>query len=162
MDTADKALIAFINCEQVDLQNGSILLIHKPSNKQFVVATTVPVALGHCNTFRTISEHASVIAANIPQLAGQEADIINVLNMVCDAGMMTTAESIAERISAKDEHPRPLPPTRAFIITCDRPVAIRRLLESMLHTGNLTRHEEIVLIDDSRKWLNADENRQAP
>ena len=38
---------------------------------------------------------------------------------------------------------------------------IRRLLESMLHTGNLTRHEDIFLVDDSRKWLNADENRQA-
>jgi len=161
MDNADQALVAFINCEQVDLQNGSILLIHKYGNKQFVVASTVPVALGHCKTFRTLGEHASVIAANIPQLAGQEADIINVLTMVRDAGMMTTAESIADNISSVAGGPRSLAPSRAFIITCDRPDAVKRLLESMLHTGNLTRHEEIFLVDDSRKWLNADDNREA-
>ncbi|MBE9538285.1 MAG: hypothetical protein IMF06_04335 [Proteobacteria bacterium] len=161
MDNVDQALIAFINCEQLDLQNGSILLINKQNNKQFVVAPTVPVALGYCKTFRTISEHASVIAANIPQLAGQEADVISVLTMVRDAGILTTAESVAARISSQNEDSKPLAPTRAFIITCDRPLAVRRLLETMLQTSNLTRHEEIFLVDDSRKWLNADENREA-
>jgi len=161
MNNANHSLIAFINCEQVDLQNGSVLLLHKRNGKQLVVAPEVPIALGHCKLFRTPSEHAEVVTSSIPQLAGQQDDVIKVLTMVQDAGLMTTAESIAARIRSAEDTATSLPPTRAFIITCDRPAAVRRLLESMLHTSNLTRHQEIFLVDDSRKWLNADENREA-
>ena len=47
-----------------------------------------------------------------------------------------------------------------FIITCDRPAAVERLLESMLAACTLTHHDQLFLIDDSRDSGNALRNQQ--
>ena len=49
-----------------------------------------------------------------------------------------------------------LRPTRVCIITCDRPGTVERLLDSMLRSGNLSRHDELLMIDDSRDPANGD------
>lgn len=158
---ADTALYAFGDCARVDMQNGGTLLIHKHSDSQMTVAPEVSIALHSCRTFRTLAQHVDVLTTTIPQLANQQADVANVLNMVKDAGLMTSAESVCQRLSPDATSAVDLPPTRVFIITCDRPPAVQRLLESMLHAGNLSRHERLFLVDDSRDPQNAELNREA-
>jgi hypothetical protein len=154
-------LYAFINCEQVNLQNGGVLLLHKLSDAQMIIAPEVSIALASCNTFQTLAKHVEVLTSTIPQLAGQQADVTKVLEMVRDAGLFTSAEDMCERISsATATASADLPRTRVFIITCDRPEAVQRLVQSMLYAGNLSRHEELFLIDDSRSAENAELNRQ--
>ena len=97
----DTALYAFADCERVDMQNGGTLLIHKHSDSQMIVAPEVSVALHSCRTFRTLQQHVDVLTTTIPQLAGQQA---NVLDMVKDAGLMTSAES--RRPPFPDPHSR--------------------------------------------------------
>ena len=158
----DQTLYAVADIERVDLQNGGTLLLDKNSNSQMIVAPEVSIALHSCRTFRTLRGHADFLADTIPQLAGQQQDVIKVLESVRDHGLLTSAESVCHRLRPQSAAPAAdLPATRVFIITCDRPSAVQRLLESMLHAGNLSRHEHLFLIDDSRDPQNAAQNREA-
>ena len=158
---ANAPLYAFIDCERVNLQNGGVLLIHKLSDSQLIVAPEVSVALASCTTFQTLTKHVEVLTTTIPQLAGQQADVTKVLEMVLNNGLLTSAEDVCKRICPDDvPATTDLARTRVFIITCDRPTALQRLAQSMLFAGNLSRHEEIFLIDDSRNPQNAELNRE--
>jgi hypothetical protein len=157
----DSHLYAFADCNRVNMQNGGTLLIHRHSDAQMMVAPEVAIAMQSCRTFRTLQQHVEVLTSTIPQLAGQQTDVANVLNMVKDAGLMTSAASMCLRLTQNVKPAVNLPPTRVFIITCDRPAAAQRLLESMLHAGNLSRHENLFLVDDSRDPQNAELNREA-
>ena len=157
----DNHLYAFAECNRVNTPNGGTLLIHRHSNSQMMVAPEVSIALHSCRTFRTLAQHVDVLTSTIPQLAGQQADVANVLGMVKDAGLMTSGEAMCQRLSHSATPITELPPTRVFIITCDRTPAVQRLLESMLHTDSLSRHEQLFLVDDSRDSHNAEINREA-
>jgi len=158
---APSGLYAFTECEIVPMFNGAAMLMDKFSDAQLLVGAPVAHAMQLCRKFRTLENHAELLASSVPELAGQQADVMNVLNMLKDAGLLMTADSVCERLNAQVAAPVDLPSTRVFIITCDRPTAVERLLESMLRTGNLTRHESLFLIDDSRDQANADQNRDA-
>jgi hypothetical protein len=156
----DQALYAFSECERVSLPSGGALLIHKHSAAQMIVAAEVATALTSCRVFRTMAQHVEVLTSTIPQLAGQQADVANVLNLVKSHGLMTSAESVCQRISGNAPPAINLPTSRVFIITCDRPTAVERLLTSMLDIGNLSSHEQLFLVDDSRASQNAELNRE--
>jgi hypothetical protein len=155
-------LYALADCQSINLQNGGNLLIHRHNDCQMIVSPEVATALFTCHSFASLSGHAERLTATIPQLQGQQADVLKVLNAVRDNGLMTSAGDTCTRLCPADTPPATdLPATRAFIITCDRPAAVRRLLESMLRAGNLTQHEHLFLIDDSRDPDNATLNREA-
>ena len=157
----DSELYAFADCELINTGNGSVLLIHRRSDAQLIVSPEVTTALASCGVFRTLADHVEVLCSTIPQLAGQQANVNQVLNMLKNAGLLTTASATCEQLCPPDISTAvDLPATRAFIITCDRPAAIERLLTSMLHAGNLSRHEQLILIDDSRDADNAAKNRE--
>ncbi len=156
----DNHLYAFAECNRVNIPNAGTLLIHRHSNSQIMVAPEVSIALHSCRTFRTLAQHVEVLTSTIPQLAGQQADVASVLRMVKDAGLMISGEAMCQRLSQSATPTTDLPPTRVFIITCDRPLAVQRLLESMLHAGSLSRHEQLFLVDDSRGSHNAEKNRE--
>lgn len=153
-------LYAFINCERVNLQSGAVLLLHKLSDAQMIIAPEVSIALASCTSFQSLTKHVDVLTSTIPQLAGQQADVIKVLEMVRDTGLFTSAEDMCARLRSAEPAAVDLARTRVFIITCDRPEAVQRLVQSMLFAGNLSRHEELFLIDDSRNPENAELNRQ--
>lgn len=154
-------LYAFTECEVVPMLSGAVLLIDRFSDAQVLVAPPVAQSMQTCRTFRTMEQHARHLTSTVPELAGQTADVMNVLAMLRDAGLMTPATAVCERINASVAPAVDLPATRAFIITCDRPAAVERLLESMLRTSNLSRHEALFLVDDSRDAANAERNREA-
>ncbi len=155
-------LYAAADCERVDLHNGGVLLIHRHDRSQMIVSPEVAAALQSCRSYRTLQGHAEYLATTIPQLAGQQANVLQVLETVRGQGLLTPAAAVCERLCPPDTAPAvDLPPTRVFVITCDRPAAVQRLLESMLHAGNLTHHEHLFLVDDSRDPGNADQNREA-
>ncbi len=155
----DPGLAAFAGCDMVTLDDNATLLLNRDSGKQLTISTEVATALTYCGTFRTLQEHAAHLAAVIPQLQGQTQDILQVLGTVRDAGLLLRAETVCERL-AGTRAPLSPGPTRVCILTCDRPAALGRLLESMLEAGNLTRHQRLFLVDDSRDPANATRNRE--
>jgi len=154
-------LYAVAECELVDMKNGGLLLIDKYGPGQLLVAPNVAQTMTLCREFRTLEEHVAVLTASTPELKDRPQEVMAVLNMFRDAGLLVTAESACSRLNAEVNAPVDLPPTRVFIITCDRPASVERLLESMLHSAELARHEGIFLIDDSREPANAQANREA-
>ncbi len=157
----DLELYAFVDCELVPTGDHSTLIIHKHKDAQLTVSPEVTTAMASCGVYRTLAEHVEHLCSTIPQLAGQQANVSQVLNMVKDAGLFTTASETCERLCPPDVPAAvDLPATRVFIITCDRPAAVERLLTSMLHAGDLSRHEQMFLIDDSRDPQNAARNQE--
>lgn len=154
-------LCAFTDCEVVPMMNGAVLLVDKFSDAQALVAQSVAQSMQGCRIFRTLQGHADYLTSTVPELAGQGADVLGVLSMLRDTGLMVAANDVCQQLNAPVAPPLDLPPTRCFIITCDRPEAVERLLESTLRAGNLSRHQALYLVDDSRNPACAEQNREA-
>ena len=154
-----KQLVAFADCELIGINMNMMLVINRQNGRQQMLAPQVVEGLTSCTTFRTIEEHARHLAETRPELKGQEAMALQALKQLDEGGMLLRASTICDRLNEPAE--RALPPTRAFIITCDRPEAVRRLLDSMLRAGNLTRQDALFLVDDSKDAANREANREA-
>ena len=85
--------------------------------------------------------------------------VIPVLQQICDAGLMTSAESVMPSLMVPVGK-TPLPPVQVYIITCDRPAAVERLLQSMANSSALDLPENYTLIDDSRSLANSAQNQE--
>ncbi len=138
---------------------AQVMIISRRSRKKMLVTRDVSNALTHCSNFETLADHTAKLCATIPLLRDQQTDVLQVLESARDAGILAGSTETAARLNSAptDTH---VPPTRVFIITCDRPAAIERLLDSMLAACDLTRHDQLFLIDDSRHASNAQQNRQ--
>lgn len=157
---AEPELVAFADCELVGVSPQMVLVINRQNGQQLMLAPQVVEGLTSCTTFRSIDEHAQQLADTRPELKGQEAMARQVLEQLSDAGMLLRASTISERLN-QPVAKKPAAPTRAFIITCDRPEAVQRLLSSLLRAGNLTRQDALFLVDDSRDPANRAANREA-
>ncbi|MFN2330193.1 MAG: hypothetical protein ABR612_14895, partial [Chromatocurvus sp.] len=156
---APPELVAFADCELIGINPQMMLVINRQNGNQQMLAPQVVEGLTSCTTFRTIAEHAQKLANTRPELKGQEAMARQALEQLDAAGILLRASTICTRLNEPAE--RTPPPTRAFIITCDRPEAVKRLLDSMLRAGNLTRQDALFLVDDSKDPANRDANREA-
>jgi hypothetical protein len=155
-----EGLFAFTGCELIAIGDTGTLLLNRANGRELVVTNEVATALTYCSRFRTLSEHAQTLTDTIPQLQGQLEDVKNVLAMVHDGGMLLSASDVVAKLQADSASEPDLAPTRVCIITCDRPEAVERLLDSMLRSGDLSRHDALLLIDDSRQEANANQNRE--
>ena len=144
----------------VPLGQGKVLLINERSGGQMVTAQRVADKLPGCTAFRTLEGHARAICATSPEL-NDPAKVVGALQMLRDADVLTSADSICRRLAGDSAGTAAVAPTRVFVITCDRPEAVERLLDSMLRAGNLSSHEELFLVDDSRDGERAERNRSA-
>jgi hypothetical protein len=153
------ALYAVDDYDTLDVAGGA-LLVGKSTGAQMLVMPEVAMVLPHCTVFRTLQEHAQHLVAVFPQLGGNAADALRVLGLVRDAGLLVSAEQICQRVNVSAPT-RPLGRSKTFVITCDRPQAVERLLESMLQHAPLAQQEALYLVDDSRDAANAERNRDA-
>jgi hypothetical protein len=157
----ENSLFAYATCEVLDLPDGNVLLHSLSSNRQLIVSRDVSIALNYCQEFRTLRDHARFLVSYMPELGGDEAGVQEVISTVKDAGLMLAASQLCERINSASNSSSELPPSNVCIITCDRPAAVERLLESMLQGAGLTRHSRLFLVDDSRDPACAHANREA-
>lgn len=142
-------LVAFADCELVAINNAMMLVINRVNGNQQIMSPQVVEGLKTCTTFDTLEGHAAHLARTRPELNGNHEMAVTVLSNLNAAGMLLQAGDIIAKLD--QPAPRQLPPTRAFIITCDRPAAVERLLDSMLRAGKLSQHDALFLVDDSRE-----------
>jgi hypothetical protein len=150
-------LVAFADCELIGVDNQKMLVINRVNGKQQFFSPAVVDALKTCTTFDTIRNHTIRLCGTRPELRGQEAAVSSTLQQLSDTGFLLHSDDIRKRLI--DAPPRELAPSRVFVITCDRPAGVDRLLESMLRAGNLSRHDALYLVDDSRQEENRAANR---
>lgn len=151
-------LVAFVGCELVGINSAMTLVINRRNGRQQMLSPQVVDGLKSCTTFKTIEAHAAQLAATRRELQGQEAMAVQALTNLKDAGLLLQAGEVCADFSASIK--RELPATRVFIITCDRPVAFERLLDSMLQNAKLNEHDALFLVDDSRDPANREANSE--
>lgn len=159
LTNTDRRTFAYAECEQVIINDKTVMIINLRNRRKMVVTREVGNALTHCTNFETLSGHATKLCAASPILRDQQADVLHVLESARQAGILTDSEETLTRLNTAPAETR-VTPTRVFIITCDRPAAVERLLDSMLAGCDLTHHNQLFLIDDSRTESNASQNRQ--
>lgn len=157
-DAVDNTLWSFTGIELVEVSDSLTLLLDPTSEQRLLVQKEVGITLTHCEPYRTIEDHARYLVATLPQLGGQVEPVIPVLKQIRDAGLLREATLAIKSLTVRSERAS-LPPVQVFIITCDRPAAVARLLSSMENGKTLDLPEAYTLIDDSRSRENIERNR---
>ncbi|MEM1223997.1 MAG: hypothetical protein AAGH40_14700 [Verrucomicrobiota bacterium] len=155
--SSDSPLVAFATCDLVPVNSELLLMISRETGQQQMIASQVVEALKTCVQFRSIDHHTSRLCATRPELKGQEGVVRQTLQQLTDSGFLTQAASLRDRLDA--EVAAELAPTRIFVITCDRPEQLQRLLESMLRSAGLSTYEALFLIDDSKLAESREQNQ---
>ena len=155
--TADDTLWSFTGIKLIPTANELTLLFDPVTQRRLLVRYEVGITLTHCEAFRTLRGHAEYLVGVLPELGGQIEPIIPVLEQIRDAGMLRSAGELLKNL-APVEPAVELPPIQVFIITCDRPEAVERLLKSMAKAPSAELAERYTLIDDSRNNENAAKN----
>jgi hypothetical protein len=151
-------LWSFTGVELIPTTDELTLLFDPHTGKRLLVRREVGISLTYCEAFRTLRGHAEHLVATLPQLGGQVDPVVPVLQQVRDAGLFRSADELLERLTHGDDTAA-LPPVKVFIITCDRPEALERLLASMASSSGTQIPESLTIIDDSRDPENAGCNR---
>lgn len=150
-------LVAFADCEIIPLDSQRTLVINRLNGKQQFFAPGVVDALMTCTHFDTIENHTRRLCATRGELRGQEQAVATTLGNLRSNDFLLLHNDIQKRLATTDS--AELAPSCVFIITCDRPTAVERLLDSLLHNGNMSRHRRLTLIDDSRESDNQAANQ---
>jgi hypothetical protein len=152
-------LWAIEDIQRLRMHNGMTLLVARATGAKLPVSEAFSLALWECQCFRTLDAHVAQMTSAYPNLAEQSGQLLQLLQTLRDTGLMVSAEQVCARVNAAAEPVMPAQ-TRVFIITCDRPAAVERLLETLLGNARLSQHEAFYLIDDSRSEENAARNRE--
>lgn len=143
-------LIAFEDCSEHPLPDDNVLIRSKRTGKKTIVTSEVLYSLRFCDKFRTLEDQVTIVADRIPELADHRDELRHILSSVLDAGLMVSAKAFSASI-----HTDPVPSDRdsgptLCILTCDRPEALSRLLESIGKNKALNTDQLWYVIDDSR------------
>ena len=155
---SESALWSFTGIELIDASDELTLLLDSASEKRLLVRKEVAIALTHCEAYRTLRGHAEHLVATLPQLGGQADPVVPVLAQIRDAGLLREGATSLGQLTTPVEKTS-LAPVQVFIITCDRPAAVERLLKSMASSTAQGLPEAYTLIDDSRDVALAEANR---
>ena len=155
---SEAALWSFTGIELIDASDELTLLLDTASEKRLLVRKEVAIALTHCEAYRTLRGHAEHLVATLPQLGGQVEPVIPVLAQIRDAGLLREGATSLRHLTTSVEKSG-LAPVQVFIITCDRPAAVERLLTSMAGSTAQGLPGAYTLIDDSRDAALAEANQ---
>ena len=142
------------SCHGIQIIPGptdTVVLFNPKNDARLLVQSEVARALEHCYRFDTLSGHLNHLFDVMPPLREQPEDAKKILELVRDAGIFESADEAWQRLTENtNESPPDNDPVRLFILTCDRPEALERLL-SALHEQPLPEQiEALYVIDDSR------------
>jgi PAS domain-containing protein len=142
------------SCHGIQIIPGptdTVVVFNPKNDARLLVQSEVARALEHCYRFDTLAGHLDHLFDAMPPLREQPEDAKKILELVRDAGIFESADEAWQRLTARsDELSLEDGPVRLFILTCDRPEALERLL-SALNEQPLPDHvEALFVIDDSR------------
>ncbi len=160
-NTPPADLLAFDICREYPLPENQVLLRSSHSGRQTIVTNDVLYSLRLCLEFKTLEEHSRHLQKAIPELAGQDHDISDVLNSVSQAGLMLSATAKTRELRPVVRNEDPEAPGACYcILTCDRPEAAKRLLAGMKQSHDFNGRNRYWLVDDSRDAGNQQANRK--
>ena len=156
----DEPLVSFNGVNFLPGPSGSLVLHRNQNDARMIAESGLAEALRECGHFRSLDVHANAVMEAIPALRETPADVSSVLNAVHETGLFETAEEAWSRLTRRgiDGFHTPAP-ARLFILTCDRPAALSRLLKSLVSQPLPDDLEGVWVVDDSREKNNIDKNK---
>jgi len=154
-------LFAFDDCKTYRLPERKLLIRNPNNGKSAVIMPEVLTALAQCTKFAPLDDHITNVTRAIPQLKEHPDQVRQVLGNMIRDGMMVSAQSLCDAFNSVRVEDDPIAgePAVVAIITCDRPEAIERLLNSVAENGDPAGFARLYLIDDSRKKESIERNR---
>ena len=153
------------SCHGIQIIPGpadTVVLFNPKNDARLLVQSEVARALEHCYRFDTLSGHLNHLFDAMPPLREQPEDAKQILELVRDAGIFESADEAWQRLTARaDESPIDDGPVRLFILTCDRPEALERLLSALDEQALPEQVEALFVVDDSRASENSVRNAAA-
>ena len=137
---------------------GSVILHKIRGDRRMIVQPDVAEALRLCMPFRTIEAHTRNIIEALPALKEHAEHTRQTLQSLADAGLFESSEACWARLTAPQPAAKPDVTARVFILTCDRPRALNRLLSGLREYPLPNTVEGIWIIDDSRQAGHVEEN----
>ena len=138
--------------------SGTAILHRIRNDARMLAQPELIQALQHCRTFRPLERHAQTVMEAMPPLRESPEDVINTLSAVRDAGLLESSTEAWQRLTGSIG-PASTPACRIFILTCDRPEALKRLLSHLSSQSLPQDIEGLWVIDDSRRPSSIDANR---
>ncbi len=155
----DSLLLSFNGVAKLPGPNGTVILHHGQSNKRMVVRPDVASALELCSQYKPLLDHARLITQHLPALRGHTQSTFDTLTTIERAGFFESTEKAWHRLTGKTSTNKEQALCRIFVLTCDRPVLLRRLLTSLCSIYlNREDVEGIWIIDDSKDSKCINEN----
>ena len=138
--------------------SGSVILHKIQNDRRMIVQPDVAEALRLCSPFRSIEAHTRNIIEILPALKEHSEHTRQTLQDLADAGIFESSEACWKRLTTLSSPAEPETAARIFILTCDRPVALDRLLSGLREYPLPSAVEGIWIIDDSRQAAHVEEN----
>ncbi len=143
------------SCHGVQIIPGTadaVVLFNPRNDARLLVQPEVARALEHCFGFKSLNGHLDHLFDAMPPLREQPEDALHILELVRDAGIFESADEAWQRLTASTSNASPLDdgPVRLFILSCDRPEALQRLLNALQQQALPQEVEALFVIDDSR------------
>ena len=129
--------------------SGTVVLHKRDGDRRMMVQPDVAQALSLCSPFRTLTAHTKSIIDALPPLAEHRDHTLQILTNIAEAGLFERSDAAWERLT-QNEAPAAGNSIRVFILTCDRPAALQRLLEGLQQSALPAEAEGLWVIDDSR------------
>ena len=159
-DSSSAVLYALPSYRVQPIDGRSLMLLRLDSGAVAALDARWQPFLGLLETFRTLAEHAQVIASRVPELRGQEAALTGALEQLVPRGVFISSDEVLARLAPSDNPPPPSPVT-VCIRTCDRPQLLERLLASLqANADTFAKQRRYEVIDDSRQPASIQRNRQ--
>jgi len=127
------------------------------SDTRMILQPELAAALQQCQQFRTLEAHSQTLMQSIPALRDHPQDVLATLKAVCDAGIFESSAQAWQRL-AQSAGQSASPECTVFILTCDRPAALSRVLDSLLAQIPTSDVRRVCVIDDSRQPDSITEN----
>ncbi len=160
-DTAQ--LWSFHGVKQIAGPGGAVVLHKQGCDRTMLVQPDVAEALFLCSPFRTLASHTRTVISLLPSLAEHAEHTLQTLTTIAEAGLFESSEAAWERLTGEAQDDtrttdQPSELVRVFILTCDRPDALTRLLAGLAENPLPPEIESVWVIDDSRDVKNFSAN----
>ncbi|MEK9656495.1 MAG: hypothetical protein VW202_12380, partial [Halieaceae bacterium] len=152
--TPNETLWSFHGVDRHPGPAGTAVLHKHRGDYRCMVQANVADALALCAPYRTMEAHTRHIINEFPELAQHAAHTEKTLLGLAEAGLFESSESTWRRLTERNSDSAPIAKCRLFILTCDRPSALERLLRHLVDRPMPREVEGVWVIDDSRQSEN--------
>lgn len=150
-------LFALDELKEFQLPDGSTLALNPRNGREMTLPADVMNAMYYCRSFRTLDEHVDELMEGSDGSNDRRRAISSTVKAVHDGGLTISAKSVCERLTSDQAGSSLQEPPVVVIITCDRPEALKRLLDSFPRREQ-PEIKHCYIVDDSRSAENQAEN----